>query len=117
MQVFFGFTLTRLYFLAWNDPKKEAWAMAKGESVPMLSDIGPLEEVMDCMTAHLVIPMQGACKQQTLFEILAHSITLYNNIENTRKTLKDIKCRHSVVLESLPPKANIPVPRYLPSQC
>jgi len=60
--------------------------MAKEGSLPLLSDIKPLEEVIDWMASHLVIPVQVACNQHALFETLAHSVKLCNNIENTRKT-------------------------------
>jgi hypothetical protein len=60
--------------------------MAKEGSLPLLTDIRMPEEVIDWMAVHLVIPVQGACDQQTLLETLAHSVRLCNNIVNTRKT-------------------------------
>ena len=55
-----------------------------------LKDVETLEEVIDCLTEHLEIPMQGACDQKTLFEILVRAASQNESVEQTCNTLEDV---------------------------
>jgi hypothetical protein len=56
----------------------------------VLRDKETLGEVIDCLTEHLEIPMQGQCNQKTLFEILVHAASEGSSIEQTCKSLEDV---------------------------
>jgi putative transposase len=64
--------------------------MAKTTPLPVLTDTETLAEVIDCLTEHLEIPMQGDHDQHTLFEILVHAASQGNSIEQTCKTFADV---------------------------
>ena len=64
--------------------------MAKETSVEVLRDTQTLEEVIDCLSEHLPIPMQGVCTLRTLFEILVRAASQSDSIEHTCQTLEDV---------------------------
>ena len=53
-----------------------------------LTDSETLEEVLECLSENFSIESQGACDQQTLFEILVKAASSRDSIENTAKILK-----------------------------
>ena len=53
-----------------------------------LTDSETLEEVLECLSENFSIESQGACDQQTLFEILVKAAISGDSIENTAKILK-----------------------------
>lgn len=55
-----------------------------------LKDAETWEEGMDCLTEPLEIPMQGACAQKTLFEILVRAASQNESVEQTCNTLEDV---------------------------
>ena len=59
-------------------------------SAAVLRDTETLEEVIDCLTEHLEIPMQGACDQKTLFEILVRAASQNESVEQTCTALEDV---------------------------
>lgn len=64
---------------------------SKGDTcAPVLHDAETLEEVIDWVTEHLEIPMQGACDQKTLFEILVRAARQKESVEQTCNTLEDV---------------------------
>lgn len=65
-------------------------ATPKERSAPVLHDTEPLGEVIDCLTEHLEIPMQGACDPKTLFEILVRAASQSESVEQTCNTLEDV---------------------------
>ncbi len=57
---------------------------------PALTDTDSLKEVIDCLAEHISVETQGACDQETLFNILVRAASLGDSIENTAKSLKDV---------------------------
>ena len=53
-----------------------------------LTDSETLDEVLECLSENFSIESQGACNQQTLFEILVKAASSGDSIENTAKILK-----------------------------
>lgn len=96
--------------------------MAKETSIPVLTDTETLDEVIDCLTEHLEIPMQGSCDQQTLFEILVRAASQGESIEQTCKTLADVPTGNDIRyhleklddLEALETRLNQALLRRLP---
>ena len=64
----------------------------QGESTEelVLTDSETLDEVIQCLVENFSIETQGACDQQTLFEILVKAASTGDSIENTAKLLKNI---------------------------
>ena len=63
---------------------------------PALTDSETLEEVLDCLAENFAIETQGACDQQTLFEILVKAASSGDSIENTAKILKKIPTANDI---------------------
>ncbi|WP_414623731.1 hypothetical protein [Calothrix sp. CCY 0018] len=61
-----------------------------------LIDSETLDEVIECLTENFSIQSQGACDQQTLFEILVKAASSGNSIENTAKVLKKIPTANDI---------------------
>jgi putative transposase len=57
---------------------------------PALTDTDTLKEVIGCLTEHISVETQGACDQETLFNILVRAASLGDSIENTAKSLKNV---------------------------
>ena len=64
--------------------------MTNSLSAPALTDTETLEEVITCLTEHLPVEMQGACDQETIFNILVKAASLEDSIENTAKSIKNV---------------------------
>jgi putative transposase len=71
-------------------------AMAKETSIPVFTDTETLDEVSDCLTAPLEIPMPGPCDQQTLFEILVRAASQGESIEQTGLTCADVPTGNAI---------------------
>ena len=65
-------------------------ATSKETSAPVLHDIETLDEVIECLTEHLELPMQGGCNPKTLFEILVRAASQSESVEQTCNTLDDV---------------------------
>jgi len=61
-----------------------------------LTDSETLEEVLECLSENFSIESQGACDQQTLFEILVKAASSGDSIENTAKILKKIPTANDI---------------------
>ena len=61
-----------------------------------LTDSETLEEVLECLSENFSIESQGACNQQTLFEILVKAASRGDSIENTAKILKKIPTANDI---------------------
>ncbi|MEL6165699.1 MAG: hypothetical protein AAFR37_18755 [Cyanobacteria bacterium J06628_3] len=61
-----------------------------------LTDSETLEEVLECLSKNFSIESQGACDQQTLFEILVKAASSGDSIENTAKILKKIPTANDI---------------------
>ncbi len=70
--------------------------MAGTTIAPVLTDDKTLKEVVNCLTEHLPITMQGKCNQQTIFEILIRAASQKDSIENTSKVLKDVPTSNDI---------------------
>ena len=56
-------------------------------STPALTDEGTLESVIDCLSEHLPVEMDGSYTVRELFEILVRAASRGDSIEHTAKTL------------------------------
>ena len=54
----------------------------------VLTDKDTLKEVIDCLTEHISIKIQGACNQTDLFNILVAAASKADTIENTASSFK-----------------------------
>jgi len=63
---------------------------------PVLTDTETLEEVIDCLTEHIPVNTQGACDQQTLFNILVRAASQGDSLENTAKTLNNVPTSNDI---------------------
>ena len=63
---------------------------------PILTDSETLNEVIECLVENFSIETQGACDQQTLFEILIKAASSGDSIENTAKLLKNVPTANDV---------------------
>ena len=63
---------------------------------PVLTDEQTLDEVLNCLAKHIPINTQGNCDQRTIFEILIHSASNRDSIENTCKTLQHVPCGNDI---------------------
>lgn len=61
-----------------------------------LTDLETLDEVLECLAENFSIETQGACDQQTLFEILVKAASSGDSIENTAKILKNIPTANDI---------------------
>ncbi|MGI2909774.1 ISH3 family transposase, partial [Hassallia sp. VBCCA 56010] len=61
-----------------------------------LTDSETLNEVIECLAENFSIETQGACDQQTLFEILVKAASSGDSIENTAKILKNIPTANDI---------------------
>ncbi|MBD0388078.1 MAG: ISH3 family transposase [Nostoc sp. C3-bin3] len=61
-----------------------------------LTDSETLDEVIQCLAENFSIQTQGACDQQTLFEILIHAASSGDSIENTAKLLKNVPTSNDI---------------------
>ena len=66
------------------------FSLTNSSVAPALTDTETLEEVIDCLTEHISVETQGACDQETLFNILVRAASLGDSIENTAKSLKNV---------------------------
>ena len=57
-------------------------------STPALTDEGTLESVIDCLSEHLSVEMDGSYTVRELFEILVRAASRGDSIEHTAKTLE-----------------------------
>ena len=75
----------------------------RGESTEelVLTDSETLDEVIQCLVENFSIETQGACNQQTLFEILVKAASSGDSIENTAKLLKNIPTANDIRSEVL----------------
>jgi len=62
----------------------------------VLTDSETLDEVIQCLVENFSIETQGACDQQTLFEILVKAASTGDSIENTAKLLKNIPTANDI---------------------
>ena len=70
----------------------------QGESTEelVLTDSETLDDVIQCLVENFSIETQGACDQQTLFEILVKAASSGDSIENTAKLLKNIPTANDI---------------------
>ncbi len=61
-----------------------------------LTDSETLDEVIQCLVENFSIKTQGACEQQTLFEILIKAASSGDSIENTAKLLKNVPTSNDI---------------------
>ena len=57
-------------------------------STPALTDEGTLDSVIDCLSKHLPVEMEGSYTVRELFEILVRAASRGDSIEHTAKTLE-----------------------------
>jgi putative transposase len=65
-------------------------------TTPVLTDSKTLKEVVNCLTEHIPINIQGKCSQQNIFEILIRAASQKDSIENTTKVLKNVPTSNDV---------------------
>jgi IS4 transposase len=63
---------------------------------PILTDSETLNEVIECLVENFSIETQGACDQQTLFEILIKAASSGDSIESTAKLLKNVPTANDI---------------------
>jgi putative transposase len=64
--------------------------------LPVLTDQETLDEVLKCLMENFSIETQGACDQQTLFEILIKAASSRDSIDNTAKILKNVSTANNI---------------------
>jgi hypothetical protein len=56
-------------------------------AVPALTDESTLSATLDCLLENLIIPTQGDCSAETLFQILIRAASKQDSIEHTTQQL------------------------------